>query len=118
MFISSIPQGHCRVIERFGKPVCVQGSGLRFKIPILDKIKDVSPLWGDETNKNGIFIELTEQITDTPPREYFTKDIRDCSQDTASREINDLIAKGVLLKEGVGRSTYYVINRDKIHPKE
>ena len=40
--------------------------------------------------------------------------IRDCSQDTASREINDLIAKGVLLKEGVGRSTHYVINRNKI----
>lgn len=44
--------------------------------------------------------------------------IRDCSQDTASREINDLIAKGVLLKEGVGRSTHYVINRDKIYPNE
>lgn len=44
--------------------------------------------------------------------------IRDCSQDTASREINDLIAKGVLLKEGVGRSTHYVINHDKIHLNE
>lgn len=44
--------------------------------------------------------------------------IRDCSQDTASREINDLIAKGVLLKEGVGRSTHYVINRNKIYPNE
>ena len=39
--------------------------------------------------------------------------IRGCSQDTASREINDLIAKGVLLKEGVGRSTHYIINRKK-----
>lgn len=74
MFISTIPQGHCRVIERFGKPIAVQGSGLHFKIPIIDKVKNVSALWGNETNKEGIFIELTEQITDTPPREYFTKD--------------------------------------------
>lgn len=58
---------------------------MRFKIPILDKIKDVSPLWGEETNKNGIFIELTEQITDTPPREYFTKDNVKVSADCVMR---------------------------------
>lgn len=40
--------------------------------------------------------------------------IRDCSQDTATREINDLISKDVLLKEGVGRSTHYVINNSKV----
>ena len=85
MFISSIPQGHCRVIERFGKPVCVQGSGLHFKIPILDTVKDVSKIWGGETNKGGIFIELTEQITDTPPREYFTKDNVKVSADCVMR---------------------------------
>ena len=31
------------------------------------------------------------------------------SQDTASREINDLVAKGVLRQEGRGRSTHYVL---------
>ena len=36
--------------------------------------------------------------------------IRDCSQDTASREINDLLGKGILLKDGIGRSTHYLIN--------
>lgn len=72
--ISQIPQGHCRIIERFSKPVKVQYSGLAFKIPFLDVVRDVSSMWGDETNKQGIFIELTEQIIDTRPRECITKD--------------------------------------------
>ena len=72
--ISQIPQGHCRVIERFAKPVKIQYSGLAFKIPFLDKVRDVRSVWGDETNKQGIFIELTEQIIDTKPRECITKD--------------------------------------------
>ncbi|MCM8543523.1 MAG: SPFH/Band 7/PHB domain protein [Lentisphaeraceae bacterium] len=72
--ISQIPQGHCRIIERFAKPVKIQYSGLAFKIPFLDKVRDVRSVWGDETNKQGIFIELTEQIIDTHPRECITKD--------------------------------------------
>jgi Fic family protein len=31
------------------------------------------------------------------------------SQDTASREINALVAKGILRREGQGRSTHYVL---------
>ena len=31
------------------------------------------------------------------------------SQDSASREINDLVAKGVLRQEGRGRFTHYVL---------
>lgn len=31
------------------------------------------------------------------------------SQDTASREINDLVSKGILRQEGRGRSTHYVV---------
>ena len=31
------------------------------------------------------------------------------SQDTASREINPLVAKGILRQEGCGRSTHYVV---------
>jgi len=72
--ISQIPQGHCRIIERFAKPVKVQYSGLAFKIPFLDKVRDVRSVWGDETHKQGVFIELTEQIIDTHPRECITKD--------------------------------------------
>jgi regulator of protease activity HflC (stomatin/prohibitin superfamily) len=72
--ISQIPQSHCRIIERFGKPVKVQYSGLAFKIPFLDTVRDVRSIWQDETNKQGIFIELTEQIIDTKPRECITKD--------------------------------------------
>jgi regulator of protease activity HflC (stomatin/prohibitin superfamily) len=72
--ITTIPQNHCRVIERFGKPVRVQHSGLAFKIPIIDKVRDVTSIWGGETNQRGVFIELTEQITDTEARECFSKD--------------------------------------------
>ena len=31
------------------------------------------------------------------------------SQDTASREINALVAKGILRQEGRGRSTHYLL---------
>lgn len=74
MFIKVIPQGHCIVVERFGKPVRVAHSGVRFFIPILDKAKNVAVAWGDDTNKDGIFIELSEQLIDTKVREYITKD--------------------------------------------
>ena len=72
--ITTIPQNHCRIIERFGKPVKVQYSGLAFKLPMIDHVRDVSAEWGDETNKQGIFIELSEQIVDTKPRECITRD--------------------------------------------
>jgi regulator of protease activity HflC (stomatin/prohibitin superfamily) len=72
--ITTVPQNHCRIIERFGKPVKVQHSGLRFRLPIIDTVRDVSDVWGRETHKKGVFIELTEQIVDTNPRECITKD--------------------------------------------
>jgi regulator of protease activity HflC (stomatin/prohibitin superfamily) len=72
--ITTIPQNHCRIIERFGKPVKVQHSGLAFKLPLIDKVLDVSDRWQGETNKEGSFIELSEQIIDTNPRECITKD--------------------------------------------
>jgi regulator of protease activity HflC (stomatin/prohibitin superfamily) len=72
--ITTIPQNHCRIIERFGKPVKIQHSGLAFKLPFIDHVRDVSDVWGHETNKQGKFIELTEQIVDTSPRECITKD--------------------------------------------
>lgn len=73
MLLSTVPQGHCRIIERFGKPVAVQQSGLRIVWPFIDTVKKVSS-WGENTNKQGVFIELTEQITDTSPRDYITAD--------------------------------------------
>ena len=74
MFIKVIPQGHCLVVERFGKPVRVVNSGLHFFLPFLDKPKDVRPLWDEKTNRDGIFLELSEQLRDTGSRECFTKD--------------------------------------------
>ena len=74
MFTKVIPQGHCVIVERFGKPVRVAQSGLRFFMPGLDKLRDVRNVWADQSNKEGIFIELTEQICDTGTRECFTHD--------------------------------------------
>jgi len=73
--ISTVPQNHCRIIERFGKPSKVQHSGIRFKLPFIDKIKNVETDCGwTETHKQGTFIELAEQTTDTSRRECYTKD--------------------------------------------
>ncbi len=74
MLSKVIPQGHCVIVERFGKPVRVAQSGLRFFLPGLDKIRDVRNVWGEHTNLDGIFIELTEQICDIGARECYTKD--------------------------------------------
>lgn len=74
MFISIVPQAHCRIIERFGKPIKVQGSGINFRIPVLDQVKNVAIKWGDSVNTGGKFIQLTEQLLDTMPRECITKD--------------------------------------------
>ncbi len=72
--ITTVPQNHCRIVERFGKPVRVQYSGLAFTLPIIEHVKTVTEEWGNETNKEGIYIELSEQISDTNPRECITRD--------------------------------------------
>ena len=78
--ISTVPQGHCRIVERFGRPAKVQRAGININIPFIDKFKDVSVAWGPESNGTGNaslkgeFIELTEQIHDTEKRECITKD--------------------------------------------
>ena len=78
MFIKQIPQGHCVIVTRFGKPVGVRKSGLNFFIPIIDDVVDVTKVWDGEwkheTNKDGIYIELSEQRTDTPEKPCHTKD--------------------------------------------
>ncbi len=74
MFISIVPQSHCRIIERFGKPIKVQQSGLAFRIPILDQVKRTPINWGKSANDRRRFIQLTEQILDTQPRDCITLD--------------------------------------------
>ena len=71
--IYTVPQNHVVLIQRFGKHARVQRNGLRFKIPIIESIKSVHE-WGDSANKYGRFIELSEQQTDTPPRQCQTLD--------------------------------------------
>ena len=85
MLFKTIPQGHCVIVERFGKPVRVAQSGLRFFLPGLDKLKNVAQDWGKDTNKEGVFIELTEQICDTGTRDCFTKDNVKLTVDCAYR---------------------------------
>lgn len=72
--IYTVPQSHCVVLERFGKFARIQQQGLRFRVPIFEKIRRVGSTWGSTANKKGFLIELTEQQTDTPPRQCHTKD--------------------------------------------
>ena len=83
--ISVVPQGHCRIVERFGRPARIQRSGINLHFPIIEKFKRVSDIWGEYTNGTGSgtfqnhahageFIELTEQILDTDPLNCITKD--------------------------------------------
>jgi regulator of protease activity HflC (stomatin/prohibitin superfamily) len=71
--IYTVPQNHVVLIKRFGKHSRVQGEGLRFKIPFIESFKTVSE-WEGNANKRGHFIELSEQQTDTPPRQCQTLD--------------------------------------------
>jgi len=73
-FIYTVPQGHCVIVERLGKANRIQKAGLQFRIPILEKIRDVAADWGGDANKDGIYIELTEQQTDAKARQTQTKD--------------------------------------------
>ena len=84
MFIFTVKQGHCAIVEMFGKPTSVRKSGLQFRLPILQSLKDVSPAWGTLTNKDGYYIELTEQLLDTQPRSCIT-------QDNATMQLNCVI---------------------------
>ncbi len=71
--VYTIPQSHCAVIERFGKFSRIQREGLRFRLPLIEQIKRVDD-WGEQVNKQGYLIELTEQQTDTPTRQSHTRD--------------------------------------------
>lgn len=66
-----VPQSHVAVLTRFGKFSRILEQGLHARIPFIESVYKVN--WGI-ANKNGMFIELTEQITDTSPRTCHTKD--------------------------------------------
>ncbi len=68
-----VPQSHCVVIERFGKFSRIQRAGVRFRVPLLEKVR-LLDTWADTANKQGWIMELTEQQTDTPSRQCHTKD--------------------------------------------
>ena len=69
----TVPQSHCVAIERFGKFSRVAKQGLRFRIPFIESVKLLEG-WGSIANKQGYYIELTEQQLDTPPRQCHTQD--------------------------------------------
>lgn len=76
-FINIVPQGHCRIVERFGKPIRIQRNGLVFTWPILESHKKIDiDKWRGRTyvGSDATLIALTEQITDPGEREYFSKD--------------------------------------------
>ena len=75
MLFFSVDQGHCVVVTLFGKYHKTAYQGLHFKVPFtrLYRINN----WGDVANKDRgkyALIELTEQITDTRPKECHTRD--------------------------------------------
>ena len=75
MLFFSVDQGHCVVVTLFGKYHKTAYQGLHFKVPFtrLYRINN----WGDVANKDRgkySLIELTEQITDTRPKECHTRD--------------------------------------------
>ncbi len=76
-YIYEVRQGHCVIIERFGRFSRVQRSGLAFRIPLIEKVRRVDiegSNWGTAANKGGWQIELSDQQTNTPARACQTKD--------------------------------------------
>lgn len=69
----SIPQNHVLLIQRFGKYNRTQKSGLRSRFPFFEKRKYLKE-WNGVATKKDCFIELSEQQTDTQPRQCQTRD--------------------------------------------
>ncbi len=74
MPITAIPEAHCRIVERFGRPRRTQESGLAIHIPILEQIKAVPENWDGKLSKGKYLIKLKEHITTTEPRDCITED--------------------------------------------
>lgn len=72
-FVYTVPENHCVLIKRFNEFARVQRTGLNYRLPVVESLHTV-PEWGDQANKQGRFIELSEQQSDTSPRQCQTKD--------------------------------------------
>jgi len=68
-----VPNNHVVLIERFGRLSRVQSSGLRLKLPFFESIKAVEN-WEGTANKRGYQLELSEQQSHTPRRQFKTLD--------------------------------------------
>jgi regulator of protease activity HflC (stomatin/prohibitin superfamily) len=66
-----IPDNHVVLIERFGKHSRVQTSGLRIKLPFFESFKEVEN-WEGIANKGGYQLDLSEQLLNTPRRQFKT----------------------------------------------
>jgi len=71
--IFTVPEKHCALIMRFDQFARVAEPGLNMRIPFVETLHRVVK-WDDRTNARGVFIELTEQQSDTAPRQCQTKD--------------------------------------------
>lgn len=71
--VVTVPQNHCAIITRYKKPIKEFRAGLH--ISFLSEVHNVASFNGwEDTHKEGIYIELTEQVSDTKKRPYVTKD--------------------------------------------
>ena len=57
--IKTIRPTHRMIVERLGKPKGVRSSGITYVLPFVEK---------------GVFVNITEQMTDTEKQEIITKD--------------------------------------------
>jgi regulator of protease activity HflC (stomatin/prohibitin superfamily) len=68
-----VPHNHVVLIKRFGSHSRVQSSGLHLKLPFIESIKTVEG-WEGNANKRGYQIELSEQQSHTPRRQFKSLD--------------------------------------------
>ncbi len=69
----TVPQGHVALVERWGKFDRTLTAGLNVLNPFTESVKKLDT-WGRVANKEGCYIELTEQQTNTSVRHCQTKD--------------------------------------------
>ncbi|MBQ7404024.1 MAG: SPFH/Band 7/PHB domain protein [Lentisphaeria bacterium] len=81
--IYTVPQAHCVILERLGKFSKIVSPGLQFRLPFIEKQKNVIRDCGWSINGapvackivgNFTVIELSDQRLDTKPRDYHTAD--------------------------------------------
>ncbi len=74
--VYQVPQATVMVFERLGRFSRVAQTGLRFRLPMLERAKQL-PDWNQAVREHGgarILIELSEQQSDTQPRTIITRD--------------------------------------------